>query len=166
LFGVFWGGGVRHKYQRIIVHLSETRLHSDLSIHSELCFGGEGAPQIYIYIYYFFWIDNCPLEWNKAWFCVCASDTKWCMYIYVDGMGADARCQCMVTLKHVITRHTCLIFIGHFPQKSPRFSSSFAKNDLQLKASHDAHPQNESRLWCMVATMNSSSTFVQKSYWF
>jgi len=26
----------------------------------------------------------------------------------------------------------CLIFRGHFPQKSPRIRGSFAKNDLQL----------------------------------
>ena len=36
----------------------------------------------------------------------------------------------------------CLIFLGHFPQKSPIISASFAESDVQLKASSEnlRHP--------------------------
>jgi len=40
----------------------------------------------------------------------------------------------------------CFIFIGHCPQKNPIINGSFARNDLQLKASYESSPSCTHRL--------------------
>ena len=61
------------------------------------------------------------------------------MYIYIE-VSKDP-CLNRVSYYSVAKTQGCLICLGDFTQKSPIVGGSFAKNDLQLKASCGSSPQ-------------------------
>ena len=95
-------------------------------MHACVCFRNISYARKYIYtekFWFFQQVSKTVIESSSARLCVC-------VYSFL--------CKWIPTvLRRLIG---CFIFIGHFPRVSPIISGSFAKNDLQLKASYGSSP--------------------------
>jgi len=121
-----------HKY--IYMHITSTHTHTHTNLYMCVSVCVRERKKARVTKKFFFFV--CAQQ------CVYTNKTVYCKYRHTFATGWPRPIG-------------CLIFIGHFPQKSPMISGSFAKNDLQLKASYGSSPP------CMsVLPVHSCSIFL------
>ena len=86
--------------------------------------------------------------------CRCIASCPWVGDAYVNESWRTRVWVCRTGWRRVIW---CLIFIGHFVQKSPIISGSFAENDLQFRASYGSLPPCEAD--CSVFNLHNPPVF-------